>query len=1156
MESKTVSKLSNAFSTGGGGVNFENDVQAVFLLSLLIDGFSPIMNEPIKQVSFQGKIDGYDTDDLIVTTGNDDSKHKLLCQIKHEITTTKNNEVFKEVIAAAWKDFCKDLFDKINDKIALFTGKIALSSLKSLEYINEQANVCLDEKEFLKRISEVNYSNGSNRNMLSAIKECIKEANNQKEPTDYELWKFCKVFITVVFDLDYLNSINKTLSLSLIRCNSSAEPYLVWSTLCKYASDCNQRAAKIDINNIDVTIKRYFEGNKYVINYPTSNMEYDKFVSLLILVGSWSGDNDNDKSTIEKISGMNYVDFESRAKELLISNPDYMSLTNGIWKFNFSDELFYRCTDFYFDDTVQKLFLEGINVFSQNNKRIELGTVEFLSSGKRDYENSSQIREGIATGMCLISTNIDRLNNCNKNRLENTIYEFYNKIFDNCNWLRWASLSDCFFKIIEIEPQLYLKMLETNIINNSNEILKLFPKSNASFMSENNYISYILWSLEVLSWSPDYLVKSISCLGMLEALNYDKTNWSNTPINSIVSIMLSWHPQTLANLDKRKNAIKCLCNDNSDVAWRVIVKLLPDRTKTSTSNPKPKFLNINIPDKISVTITELKESYKMYIDIALELADNNPNKISILAKNISNMSEEQLNKYLELAENVIKTCSEDELFDLWLHLDETLFCAKNEKIILNKTTVEHLDKISKLAEPKNICLKYKKLYFGNRFLYGKGDFKNNWEYIESEKEKAIKDIYMLYGILETEKFGVAVDELYDVGCKLGNSISISDLNDIVSNYNENRISRILVNGIINSFVRTKGIDTLLSLKWSDYNELFIADILSMIHYSSGLLNIVHKLLENPNVYWEKATIPYLFVKDETENLEEVLKKLMSCKRYVAACNLAGHSELSEKIDSELIYDLLEKAGTIDSIGDEKFDSYAIRDLIEWVQNQPNVDIDRLSNIEFIYLPFLGDSSETKPKALRTRISEDASYFCALMEIYYKKHSSSESSVEINQVISERLFSLLWRFDVIPGMSWKNIFSSEKFKQWITYVKDWSKENDRYAVCMHTIGSGLSYATLDSDGLPEKVIMEELNLPENIEMRKGYKLGIINQRGVHFVDPSGEPEMLLAKKYDSFAAKVEAKGYNRYSQVLREIADNYVEEAKRNIQNHKLSLEND
>ena len=30
MESKTVSKLSNAFSTGGGGVNFENDVQAVF----------------------------------------------------------------------------------------------------------------------------------------------------------------------------------------------------------------------------------------------------------------------------------------------------------------------------------------------------------------------------------------------------------------------------------------------------------------------------------------------------------------------------------------------------------------------------------------------------------------------------------------------------------------------------------------------------------------------------------------------------------------------------------------------------------------------------------------------------------------------------------------------------------------------------------------------------------------------------------------------------------------------------------------------------------------------------------------------------------------------------------------------------------------------
>lgn len=45
MAKNSISKISNAFSTGGGGGNFEQQIQAMFLLSLLIDGFCPAMNE-------------------------------------------------------------------------------------------------------------------------------------------------------------------------------------------------------------------------------------------------------------------------------------------------------------------------------------------------------------------------------------------------------------------------------------------------------------------------------------------------------------------------------------------------------------------------------------------------------------------------------------------------------------------------------------------------------------------------------------------------------------------------------------------------------------------------------------------------------------------------------------------------------------------------------------------------------------------------------------------------------------------------------------------------------------------------------------------------------------------------------------------------------
>ena len=89
-----ITKLSNSFSTGNGGGNFERYVQTVFLLTLLIDGFSPILERPITQLDFQGKHLGYDTDDLIITASGK-SAPKILCQIKHDITITNSSRLFK-----------------------------------------------------------------------------------------------------------------------------------------------------------------------------------------------------------------------------------------------------------------------------------------------------------------------------------------------------------------------------------------------------------------------------------------------------------------------------------------------------------------------------------------------------------------------------------------------------------------------------------------------------------------------------------------------------------------------------------------------------------------------------------------------------------------------------------------------------------------------------------------------------------------------------------------------------------------------------------------------------------------------------------------------------------------------------------------------------
>ena len=101
----SVSRLSNSFSTGGGGYNFERHVMALFLLSVVVDGMVPVLRYPAKKLLFQGKREGYHTDDLIVFTEGSGVYGKILCQIKHNLSITENNHEFREVMTAAWNDF-------------------------------------------------------------------------------------------------------------------------------------------------------------------------------------------------------------------------------------------------------------------------------------------------------------------------------------------------------------------------------------------------------------------------------------------------------------------------------------------------------------------------------------------------------------------------------------------------------------------------------------------------------------------------------------------------------------------------------------------------------------------------------------------------------------------------------------------------------------------------------------------------------------------------------------------------------------------------------------------------------------------------------------------------------------------------------------------
>lgn len=174
QKKKVISQRSSPFSTGAGGVHFEERVQAVFLLSLITGSFSPVLDFPLISLTFQAKYKGWNTDDFLA-----ESKHgKLLCQIKHKIRITRSDKEFHKTIQAAWADFNNGSFNKESDRICLATQNIPNEHASALYRIYEYANGSPNSTDFYIKTTQERTSNEQIRASIKIIENIICEIDD------------------------------------------------------------------------------------------------------------------------------------------------------------------------------------------------------------------------------------------------------------------------------------------------------------------------------------------------------------------------------------------------------------------------------------------------------------------------------------------------------------------------------------------------------------------------------------------------------------------------------------------------------------------------------------------------------------------------------------------------------------------------------------------------------------------------------------------------------------------------------------------------------------------------------------------------------------------------------------------------------------------
>jgi hypothetical protein len=319
--SGVAKQLSSAFSTGGGGVIFENRVQAAFVALMLSNGVCPCLDYswPIAEVALQARHRGYETDDAVVTTRNDNTgdQCRLLVQVKHSIRFTDRDAQMPEVIGAAWRDFNNSqLFDERYDGIALVTGPLSKTDSDSICRLLELARSSSDVADFLAKKKQSKLCSDKQREKWDIIAGHVKTANAGNEPSDENLWRFLKRFYLLGFDMDLETGVCASLIQSLLAAHTQDDVQTVWHLILQEVQKRNPSAGVVTPNNVSAKLKGCFKLSRPSQVWVALPKPVPETLAVNLL-GAWDEKMPGDREIIEAFSGMAFADWQAKVRDIL-----------------------------------------------------------------------------------------------------------------------------------------------------------------------------------------------------------------------------------------------------------------------------------------------------------------------------------------------------------------------------------------------------------------------------------------------------------------------------------------------------------------------------------------------------------------------------------------------------------------------------------------------------------------------------------------------------------------------------------------------------------------------------------------------------------------------------------------------------------------------
>ena len=873
------------------------------------------------------------------------------------------------------------------------------------------------------------------------------------------------------------------------------------------------------------------------------------------LLGAWSEKSEADRAVVEAISKKEYGEWIETMRKVTLRPGTPLIQRDGVWKFVVRYEGWYALGPRIFDDQLERLRQTAVTVLQEQDPKFDLSSDERYAASLHGkvFLHSHQLRNGIAETLSLLGSHPKALTSCSLGKAETTAVLAVREILSGANWLLWASLNDLLPLLAEAAPDEFLDAVELALNSAPCPFDEVFAQEGSGIMGAN-YTTGLLWALETLAWDTAYLTRVVVILGEL-ATRDPGGNWANRPANSLTTILLPWLPQTCAPVEKRKTAVATLMGELPDVAWKLLLTLLPSSHQTSSGTRKPEWRELIADDwSKGVTHREYWEQIALYAELAISAAKNDLSKLAALIDRLEDLPPPAYDQVLaHLASDKIAGLPESDKFRLWTELVDLI--AKNRKYADAEWAMksEQVDRLAVIADrllPDTLTFRYQRLFTErDSDLY---EEKGNWEEqrnkLEERRQKAVDEIVAIGGVQAVLDFDKPVRSPWRVGIAFGfvgnNDADRTILPDLLESDQKSLAQ--FAGGFVWGRFRSRGWSWVDNIDTSQWLPTQIGQLLAYLPFTHDTWERSAQLLkQNEAPYWSKTTAnPY-----EADNgLELAIDHLIEHDRPHAALRCL-HKLQHDKHPFDSVRAtraLLAAIGSSESA--HAMDTYEITEIIKALQESPNTHPDELFKVEWAYLSILDGRHGATPKLLGQKLANEPGFFCEVIRLVFMPKNEERSKEEVTEEkknIATNAYRLLSKWRIQPGCHEDGTYDGHALITWLDAVKKECTDTGHLEMAMTIVGQAFIHMPADPDGLwIHRAAAAALNAKDAGEMREGFQTELYNKRGAQWVDPTGKPERELAKKYQAQAEVVEGAGYHRLATTLRELAESYVREAER------------